>query len=126
MDRKTVRELRPRLEEALEVLAEETGLVITVGSASYSDIGVTFKVSLTEEVAGSEGMPADFQRNARVYGFDPEKLWQMDFGSRGETFTVVGINTRRRKYPISAIRKRDGASFKFPASTIGLLAAKEA
>lgn len=118
MDRKTVRELRQHLEEALEVIHESTGLIVTIGSASYTPgVSCTFKVELSEERAG---MPIKFGRDARVFGLDPDKLWQGEFVSRGETFTVNGINTRARKYPIQAVRKRDGSPFKFPVHHAGI------
>jgi hypothetical protein len=118
MDRKTVRELRQHLEEALEVIHESTGFIVTIGSAGYvPGVSCTFKVELSEE---REGMPAKFRSDARALGLDPAKLWQGEFVSRGETFIVHGINCRARKYPVQAVRQRDGASYKFPVTHAGI------
>ena len=121
-DRATVRETRDKLQAALAQVAEELGCRIEVGNASFSGSQCTFKVECA--VVGEDGMAqtretTDFKARAALYGLSPADLGEV-FTNGGDQFRVAGLKPKSRKYPIVAVRVKDGKAYKFPADMVKL------
>jgi hypothetical protein len=82
---------------ALATVAEKHGLTLTRESGRYDDSNFTLKVKFT--VVTSDGAPADFAQNAVRLGL-PEDCWGREIRYRGEKVKIVGLDMRRRKYPV--------------------------
>lgn len=100
-------------EDALKAVCEKHGLIVDVSPGTYTDTNLSFKVNVA--VKTESGAPADFERTARVLHL-PANCYGAEFMVRGKTYTITGINLRRRKYPVSATH--DGKPYKFTASSI--------
>lgn len=115
--------LRNDINEALREVAARRGVTLKVGSGSYdmNEQYGSFKLevgavnSATGEVATKDS--ESFKRYAASYGLAPDDL-NREFRHGMDTFKITGLNTRRPKNPISAIRVRDGAGFKFTANAV--------
>jgi len=106
--RERVRKLRDKIDGKLKGL---DGLHVIVGSARYSETSVTFKVELA--VVDESGEVQDrtaqaFRRYASCYGLDPDLLGKK-VRIRNKAFTVTGLNTRAKKYPVQAKDERGQA-----------------
>ena len=118
--RQNLKELRPEIESALAALATKHGISIKLGNASFLNETATFKLELA--TISSSGVVAskearDFTRYAFMYGLKPEHLNQVFTDFDGETYTVRGLMSKSRKYPV-LVERQDGTQFKFPATRV--------
>jgi len=112
--------LRARVNEILKPLAEEYGLKIAAGNASYSDENVTFKLSLatvSEDGIVQTQSAVDLKRYAYRHGLGEDALGKT-FSWLGKTLTITGYKPRSRKYPILVKCKEDGTTYKYPLQTV--------
>jgi hypothetical protein len=112
IERKTCTLLRPEVEAALAELAEKYGLKIHAGNASFNDSAVTFKLELA--LQGYDRDKDEFMSVCQFYDLKPEDYGR-EFRSRGQTYRLVGINSRSPKYCFMGERA-DGKRFKFTES----------
>lgn len=120
--------LHKRIDEAVEKVAAEFGLIYKSGLARFNDTELSMKVTLQVEApadvpaAGTPISAADvatWKHVATANGFEATDIGR-EFMSNGEIFKVVGWNSRAPKMPVKAIRVRDGQHFKFsPAAVRG-------
>jgi hypothetical protein len=103
--------IRPVLQECLEKhldLSNLDGCVVEVKSAKYDNATVTFQVAITP--GGSAAMEQktrdEFLVFAHLFDLKPDDLGK-EFTSGRETYTVVGLDMKRRKFPIRC-RRADG------------------
>lgn len=108
-DKKTLRALQPKLEQALNDALAEFGLTAKFGGGSFDNS--TYKPKVEIIAAGANPEKEDFELYASLYNLKPEDYGK-EFNSNGATYTLTGLNPRRPKYPISA-RRQDGKRFKF-------------
>ena len=108
----TANALAREAEDALIAIAEKHGLIVEVPPGRYDSASFSFKVNFT--VKTESGAPAGFARKATALGL-PADCYGQEFTANGKTYTITGINPRRRKYPVSATH--DGRSYKFTASS---------
>ena len=124
MDRNKVRELSSIISSILAEASDKLkayGVVAEVGSGSFTDSNVTFKVNVSEVGENGEAKSREaesFKTNASLYGLDPSDLGKT-FVDRGNNYTVLGLAPRRSKYPVLAVRG-DGKKFKFRVETVRL------
>lgn len=112
--RAEVKAVRADMQKALDVVAQKYGISITVGNASFTDTYVNFKVqAATKLTDGVLATPeaANFRAWAKMYGYDPELLGK-EVRFMGHTYTITGLNRRRKAYPISVTRA-DGKQYKW-------------
>jgi hypothetical protein len=114
LDRASVRRLTDEAERALEAVAEKYGMALKRGTGSYSLDRLTVKFDFA--VTTESGAPADFAGKASRLGL-PEDCYGAAFTSGGTTYTVIEINLRRPKYPVSA-EGPQGGRYKFTADTV--------
>ena len=115
MTRADVRTISEAAKLALQGVADQFGLTLTVPGGRFSDEAFDGRYSMA--LQGEDGVPADFTRNCGRFGLKPEHFGAT-FTSNGKTFKISGINTRCPKYPVSAKRVPDGKGFKFTAQQV--------
>ena len=107
--RKLLQDIRPEMDEALKPLAEKYGITIQVGNGSYGGLTGHLKVNLaTTNEEGEDQNAIDYKRYASLYNLKEEWLNQ-SFVQRGETYTIVGLNPKKRKNMLLVRRERDGS-----------------
>jgi hypothetical protein len=124
-NRSNLAQLRDGLAQALKTVGDEFGIVINVGSMSFSELETTARMTMTavgDNVKEGESNTdaksrLDFERHAASYNLKAE-----DFGKiikvRGESYAIVGIKPRSPKYPVLCQSKVSGKTFKFTESSV--------
>lgn len=110
----------------LHGLEVKYGIKFKRGSCTYTP--GSFRVSLTSDIGvenRAEGVltatESAYNRNRVIYGL-PELGFKYD-GNNGITMTVVGWNTKARKYPIS-LKGSDGRTYKTSADVLKIVASR--
>ena len=120
-DRPTIRDLRDAVNKVLEPVAEEFGIGIKAGNASFTPTEVTLKLACG--IKNADGVVEtkerqDFRLKAAFLGLSADDL-DMEFDHHnGDRYKIVGMKPRSTKYPIICQRAKDGKQFKFPVNTI--------
>ena len=121
IDRAFLRTLRERLQPQLDAIAEELGVSMTTGRATYDYSSGNMKIEIAS--LNEDGVATTPERTALDWrassGMIPFKAGDT-FLHRGETYTVTGYNTRARKRPVQTERS-DGKVFVWPQKTVELL-----
>lgn len=111
-DRQSLTTLRAELEASLFQLSEKHGITFTIGKMIYSETGDNVRVPLEFATVGESGLAnnreaEDFKRYAAMlYELDPADFGR-EFTVRGETYQVVGLNTRKSKFAIKCKKLSD-------------------
>lgn len=96
------------LQQLLAGWALERGLTVEVGGGSFDNLSfkprVTFRVG--ETANGQSAEQAEFERDCMIVGLQPT-----DYGRTFGAYTVVGLNLRRPKKPVT-LRHMDGRTFR--------------
>jgi hypothetical protein len=108
--------------KALDAVAATYGITAAYKGGSYDRNGANATLKFELAAPNAAGVvetreAQDFKSLAHVFGLRPEDLGSK-FNVRGTTYQITGLKSRRRKYPISAIRVSDGKAFKFPEATV--------
>jgi hypothetical protein len=118
----TLNMIRREMDEALAKIGARHGVSFNLGSMRYDGDGSRFTVK-TECLRRSEDGTVetkeakDFTRLAHLYGLKPEHLG-VTVTMGGEHYRISGLSTRSRKYPILAMRLKDGKTYKFTEPSI--------
>lgn len=111
---KDVYGFRPRTHEFY--FADQYGITMDIGAMRFNDN------EFSTRVTAKTGDGTDAARNVWVQYQFSHDMKPSDFGrefvSNGETFRIAGFNPRSRKFPINAVRVRDGAKYKFPVAAV--------
>ena len=91
-----------------------------VGSGSYGDSNVNFKLSCSD--ISSDGtienaMRSDYRRSCRGFLLEPEWL-DKSFLLGTTEYKIIGLKTRSSKYPVVCTKKSDGENYKLPADSV--------
>jgi hypothetical protein len=111
-DNTSLDKLREDMTKLLESYGIQHDINFQVGKISYSQdyANIGIKAYVKDNTNNIDGKKSEFERNSRVIGASPD--W---FGKRamlnGKWYTVSGINTRARKYPV-ILSCDDGTSVK--------------
>lgn len=121
IDRASCKRLRDELDKVLAPLGKKLGLSISAGNASFTPENATFKVKIA--TLGADGTVRNeeaeaFKKSAILYGLKPEMLNTTFKDWGGDTFEIVGLATRSRKYPVLAKNILTGKTFKFPVEQV--------
>jgi hypothetical protein len=114
IDRKACSVLRDALQAAVSGVAEQYGVSINVGNASYSSNEVTFKTSAA--IISADGI-AETETRSDLKRFYPAMVDHV-FTSRGTEYKVVGYRYKASKNRWMAERTRDGKTFVGPDSWV--------
>lgn len=120
MDRKSLRAFNAEAMAALEKIADEHGMNIRAGTHRFTEANATLKFELMDVSPSGEVKSPEaeaWKLNAHRYGFQAEDLGGT-FVSRGETYKITGLKTRRPKYPVSATKLSNGRPHKFPVEMV--------
>lgn len=128
--RPPVRALTPELCEKLQLemlaacrrIAKAQGLTVVDGGLLEMNLWTGFEFSVKVGIPLPDGTVFDpekakFELLARNYGLRPDDFGR-EFSTGRETFRIVGIETRRPKYPINVERQPDRQGFKFTAENV--------
>ena len=119
----TRNDFQRRMLEACEKLADEFGVKIEPQRVGASQDGANFEPRFRVSVLREDGTVFNpeahiFRTSCAYFGLKPEDLGREFTTSKGVRYRIEGIKPSRPKYPISAVRVRDGSPFKFPASLV--------
>ena len=113
-DKPTLKIVREALADALDGLQEELGIKLKIGTNISFDAN-TFTTKLTGSLFSHDPLAEDWEKYAHVYDLDVTWLGKQ-FPSNGKTFTIVGLDTKKRKYPV--IASCGDQQYKFPAGVV--------
>jgi hypothetical protein len=112
--------LTARIQSALEAEFGKDGLTVKVEGCQFNNL--TFKPKLTVSVKDSNGTNAAEKANWDMYcwgfGLSPDDYGKQFIDGRGDAFTISALHPNRQRFPISATRVHDGASFKFSEDVV--------
>ena len=106
--RQVMKDLRPEIDDALTVIGDKFGIDIKVGNGVYGGLDGSFKLLL--KTTGDDGETSEslnFKRYGHRYGMDTEWLGQSFKHGSGISYTIAGLNPKRRKYAIVVVRDSD-------------------
>ena len=110
--------------DACQKVADTYGLTVVDGGLRDMNLRTGFEFGVRVGIPLSDGSifepeKAMFEILAENYGLKPEDFGR-EFSTGSETFRIVGIETRRPKYPINAERLPDRRGFKFTAENVAM------
>lgn len=119
-DRKMCRMVGDQIVAQLETWAEDHGVEIHRDGGSFESgyFDMKLRISTVQDGIAQTPERADFESMAEFYGLKPEWL-DATFQWGGDQYTIVGLKTRAKKYPVLG-RRTDGKTFKF---TLGIVKA---
>ena len=111
--------------KACQDVAARHGLVAEAKEIAGVDLRWGFDLAFRVSHPLPDGTALDperlrFEALAEAFGLSATDFGRQ-FSTGRESFRVVGIDPRRPKYPISAVRIPDGQGFKFTADQVALL-----
>jgi hypothetical protein len=121
-DKTNVKTILQKCEDALQPIADEFGLDLQRKSCRYRDMEMPVAFLLQATVVDDDGKVLDkqaqeFKKYASLYGLKPEHLGKTVL-SMGKVMTVVGLNTRNRKFPILCLEPKTSKRFKLTAESV--------
>lgn len=119
-DPQACRSLRDDMEKALDAVAKKHGITIAIGKMSYTENNISVKIELA--TVGESGLAnnreaEDFKRYASMYELAPTDFGR-EFSVRGDRYQIVGLNTRKQKFPIKCKRASDGKVYGLHAEDV--------
>lgn len=112
-------EIRPAINKALAAAVLPPGITVRLGSGSFNDGEVSFKLIAT--AVSETGIPImpDLEKKmiAQITGLPESRVQGLKIDIQGKEFTVTGYNGRASKNPIE-LRGADGREAKCPESTL--------
>ena len=109
--------VREVIDKALADAGTELGITLKIGSISYDANKFTSKLTGLTGTNSNDHAKAEWDKNCVMFGFKPEHFGvshKPQFSQ--DTYTIVGIAPRSRKYPILATISSKAGTFKLPAS----------
>ena len=123
LERSTVKDLSADIMEALKAVALKHGVQFTSKGCTFSSTNANYRIEAA--VLGAGGVAetrerTDFPRYAGLFGLKPEWL-DKSFVHGPNTFTIIGLATRKSKQPVLAKQHTNGKTYVFPANTVAAL-----
>jgi len=105
-------------------VAKAHGLTVVDGGMVDMNLRSGFEFAVRVGIPLPDGSVFDpekakFELFAENYGLSPDDFGR-EFSTGRETFRIVGIETRRPKYPINVERQPDRQGFKFTAENVAM------
>jgi len=117
INRQTVQLLRPQLDAALQALAKEHNLKITVGNCSYDPSGrATYKLEVAAIREDGTALTKEAAHFLQIVGFTkPFQKTDLNrtFVFQGIEYRLTGAKPRGGKKPFVGVRVKDGQLFQF-------------
>jgi hypothetical protein len=116
-DKRTVGEVLNACKEALELVAEDFGLVLERKYCTYAqnEMPVAFKLIAPERTEDGETVDpkeTEFRKYAARFGLQPDDYGKM-FKTYNGVFRICGIKPRSRKYSVLGESTTNGKVYKF-------------
>ncbi|MFC3530475.1 hypothetical protein ACFOMH_20115 [Paracoccus mangrovi] len=110
--------------KACQDVAARHGLVVEAKDIAGIDLRWGFDLAFRVSIPMADGTALDperlrFEALAEAYGLSPADFGRL-FSTGRESFRITGIDPRRPKYPVSAVRIPDGQGFKFTVDQVAL------
>ena len=123
LDRNACKEISADMLEALKAVALKHGVQFSYKSGNFSPSSATFRIEAAVIGEGGIAETADrrcFKQYASLFQLKPEWL-DMSFRHGTDTFTIIGLNTRKSMNPVLAKSANNGKTYIFPANTVNAL-----
>ncbi len=108
--------IRADITAALKAVEKKHGVSFDLGNIRYSDSNFRAKLECNSAADASGNTvnidKANFERQAFLFDIAKDAFGKT-FKSNGRTFTITGINSRAKKYPVNAVAA-NGDTYKFP------------
>lgn len=101
IDKKTLQNMRPQIEEALAALGAELGVTFKTGSGAYGGNQAHFKleIKIDDPEVQEAAAKAEFDRYCGMFGLEPEHFGT-EFTAGGKRYRLTGLALNRSKYPL--------------------------
>lgn len=106
-----------KIENFLEALEVPPGKRLEPLIIKQSSRGTSIRIEITDITDGKTLEEKNFELYASQYGLMAKHLGAK-FRSGSDIYVVTGLKTSRPKFPINAMRVRDGRKYKFTASFV--------
>jgi hypothetical protein len=106
-DKPTTKALSADLVEELRQFAASRGLTVRFAGGTVGSASVTLKLEFGLE--GVDRLAEDFKRYATTFGLQPTDLGRA-FAIAGRTFTITGLDLKRRARPVVVRRHGDDSA----------------
>lgn len=119
LDKHILRLIETDMDIALKSVGEKYGVKIAYKGGSFTPTNATLRMEVSTISSSGEAISADVQTYktlAGLYGLDP-KMLNSKVTYNGSIYTITGLNPRRHRFPLTAIRQ-DGARFKLPIDSV--------
>jgi hypothetical protein len=123
LERSTVKEISVDIMEALKAVALKHGVQFSYKGGNFSPTSANYRIEAAVIADGGVVITAerrDFPLYANMFGLKPEWL-DKSFVHGSDTFTIIGLSTRKSKNPVMAKSSRNGKTYVFPANTVAIL-----
>lgn len=119
-NKSNLKTIRADVAAALAAVESNHGVKFSLGNIRFSDSDFRCKLECVS-ATNSSGNAVDldrqkFESNCWMIGV-PKTSFGKTFKSGRKTFTISGLNTRAKKYPIQAVDTR-GKRYKFPVDML--------
>jgi len=123
LERSNIKDISQDMIAALQVVALKHGIQFTSKGCSFTSTSANFRIEAA--VVGDGGVietreRTDFPLYAASYGLKPEWL-DKSFVHGADTFTIIGLSTRKHKQPVLAKNARNNKTYVFPNNTVSAL-----
>lgn len=112
-----IKELRSKMTDAMSTICKEMGIEsLEIGTIHFTD--ATCSMKITGKLKSN--VKAAIEHNAfhaSLFGL-PADVVGRQFSYRGQSFTIDGIDLKKRRYPVLAHDSNDGRKYKFTAEDI--------
>ena len=109
----SAKQLAKECEDALKAVAERHGLTVAYKGGRFTSSTFTPKLEFATPGNDREA----FEREASWVGLEATDFNKV-FVYLGESYKIMGINMRARRYPINVKRLSDGQSMKFTEQAV--------
>lgn len=115
-DKETTKNLRERINKALEPLSEDMDIIIRAGNAKIFDTEIKFELTAKTKDHDMK----QIEQRGRLYraSRDPQSVIGEQFDFRGKRYEIIEIRSSNPKYPVFAsdiVTKRE---YKFPVNVL--------
>ncbi len=112
-DKPTLTMVRKEIQSSLDDLQKKLGIQLKIGNMRFD--ASTFTTKLEASLVGHDPLAEEWEKYAHLFDLDVTWIGKK-FLSNSEMHTIIGLDTKKRKYPV--ITACDGKKYKFPADII--------
>jgi len=117
--------LRRDINAALAAVGAKHGIGMKIGNIRFNRDSFTTKLDAAVLIPGATAADsqfakyaADYKRYAPLYGYPIALLNNGQVTYNGKNYTILGYNSRGKRYPIIARGVGDGKVYKLPESAV--------